>query len=164
MGETGMNTDLQRLVERHSLTLYRLAFSYCGNRPDAEDAVQETFVKLLSVRKTFDSDERLLNWLMLVTANNCRDLLRSAWRRKRRDLEQADQTAAQDPDPDTRLSVRQAIDRLPLAYRGIVYLYYYEEYPVKRIAAALGLTETAVRSRLDRARKQLKKTLGGETE
>lgn len=159
-----MNTDLQRLVERHSLTLYRLAFSYCGNRPDAEDAVQETFVKFLSVRKTFESDEHLLNWLMLVTANNCRDLLRSSWRRKRQDLDAAQETPAPERDMDTSLTVRQAIDALPPKDRGIVYLYYYEDYPVKRIAAALGMSETAVRSRLDRARKRLKRDLGGEQE
>ena len=161
MGDIRMNLAFEQAVERYSLTLYRLAYSYCGNRPDAEDAVQEAFVKYLSCRKTFESDEHLLNWLMLVTANQCRDLLRSAWRRKRQDYDELPDIAAPAEDTDERLTVRQAIQSLPPNYRGVVYLYYYEDYPVKRIASALRLSETAVRSRLDRARKLLKQSLGG---
>lgn len=157
-----MRTDYARAVEAFRLSLYRLAFSYCGNRPDAEDAVQEAFLRLLSCKKDFENDEHLLNWLMLVTANICRDLLRSGWRRKRQDTGELPEQTAAPEDADTRLAVRQAIDALPPDYRGVVYLYYYEEYPVRRIAAALGLSETAVRSRLDRARKRLRKKLGGE--
>ena len=65
-------------------------------------------------------------------------------------------------DPDTRLEVQRALQALDPKYRGVVYLFYYEDYPVKRIAQCLGLTQTTVRTRLDRARKQLKQLLGGE--
>lgn len=156
-----MDTTFQQTVERYGAVLYRLAFSYCGNRPDAEDAVQEAFVKYLRCTKSFDSEEHLLNWLMLVTANQCRDLLRSPWRRRRREVDTLPELAAPEVNTDEMLAVRQAIEALPSGYRGVVYLYYYEDYPVSRIAAALGLSETAVRSRLFRARKQLKELLGG---
>ena len=159
-----MEQEFQQVVERHSLSLYRLAYSFCQNRQDAEDAVQETFVKYLSCRKVFRDDEHLLNWLMLVTANQCRDLLRSAWHRKRRDVEALPEQPDFSPDPDTHLMVEAALSSLPPKDRGIVYLFYFEDYPVRRIASSLGLSETAVRSRLSRARDRLKEQLGGEPE
>ena len=159
-----MDQTFQQMVERYSLTLYRLAYSFCQNRQDAEDAVQEAFVRYLSTKKTFRDDDHLLNWLMLVTANQCRDLLRSAWRRKRQDLDTLPELPAAAPDTDTHLAVEAALQSLPPGYRGIVYLYYSEEFPIRRIASSLGLSETAVRSRLSRARERLRQTLGGELE
>ena len=99
---------------------------------------------------------------MTATANQCRDLLKSAARRRNRALEEAERFAAPAEDPDTRLEVQRALQALDPKYRGVVYLFYYEDYPVKRIAQCLGLTQTTVRTRLGRARKQLKQLLGGE--
>ncbi len=159
-----MEQQFQQVVEQYSVTLYRLAYSFCQNRQDAEDAVQETFVRYLSTKKVFRDEEHRRNWLMLVTANHCRDLLRSSWRRKRKDLDELPEISAADPDPDTRLMVESAMQKLQPMDRGVVYLFYFEEYSVKQIANALGLSELAVRSRLSRSRKQLKEILGGEPE
>ena len=164
LGEKNMDQEFQQVVERYSVTLYRLAYSFCQNRQDAEDAVQETFVRYLSTKKVFRDEEHRRNWLMLVTANHCRDLLRSSWRRKRKDLNSLPEQAASTPDPDTHLMIEAALQKLQATDRGIVYLFYFEDYPVKRIAKALGMTETAVRSRLSRARDRLKQILGGELE
>lgn len=157
-----MDTDLQRLAKEHSARLYRLAFSYLGAPSDAEDAVQETFVRYLTCGRDFDSDEHRLNWLMKVTANVCRDQLRRSARRNQQPIDTLPEPAAPARDDDTRIAVQQALFSLPSDDRGVVYLYYYEEYSVRQIAAALSLSETAVRSRLDRARKRLKKLLGGD--
>lgn len=152
-----MNMVFQQAVKQYSGTLYRLSFSYCGNAPDAEDVLQETFLRYLRCQPEFETPEKLRAWLMTVTANLSRDLLRK--RRRQAPLTEAETIAAPETEPD--YDVRRAILALPVSYRGVVYLYYYEQYSVRQIAQMLHLSETAVRSRLHRARRQLEKYLGG---
>ena len=157
-----MELEFEQLVRELSPSLFRLALSYTGSREDAEDAVQEVYLKYLREGRRFNSPEEARRYLMTATANQCRDLLKSAARRRNRALEEAERFAAPAEDPDTQLEVQRALQALDPKYRGVVYLFYYEDYPVKRIAQCLGLTQTTVRTRLDRARKQLKLLLGGE--
>ena len=154
-----MQIDFQQMVEKYASPLFRLAFSYCGNRADAQDVVQEVFLKYLQSPPRCDSPEQLRAWLTTVTANKCKDLLRSAHRRRSAPL--AD-TPAPPGISDEVYEVRAALEKLPPRLRSAVYLYYYEQLPTKRIAKALGLTDAAVRSRLRQARKRLKELLGGE--
>lgn len=154
-----MEHDFQRVVEQYATTLYRLAFSYCGNRPDAEDVLQEVFLKYLCCGLSFEAEEKRRSWLMTVTANQCRDLLRSAWRRRRQSLSDLPELPA--PEPEDYSDVEAALAALAPKYRGIVFLFYYEGYSTKQIAQALGLNESTVRTRLERARKHLKHHLGG---
>ena len=154
-----MQIEFQQVVEAYASSLYRLAYSYCGNRLDAQDAVQEVFLTYLQHPPVCDGPDRLRAWLMTATANKCKDLLRSANRRRTAPLEDA---PAPPDDTDEVLEVRAAIGKLPQRLRGVVYLFYYEQLPVKQIAQILNLSETAVRSRLHAARKQLRDLLGGE--
>lgn len=157
-----MGLEFEQLVRELSPSLFRLAVSYTGSREDAEDAVQEVFLKYLRGGRRFDNLEEARRYLMAATANQCRDLLKSAAWQRNRGLEEAEQLAAPAEDTDTRLEVQRALQSLDPKYRGVVYLFYYEDYPVQRIAQSLGLTQTTVRTRLDRARKQLRLLLGGE--
>ena len=84
-----MQIDFQQMVEEYTPSLYRLAFSYCGSRADAQDVVQEVFLKYLQSPPRCDSPAQLRGWLMTVTANKCKDLLRSAHRRRSVPLEDA---------------------------------------------------------------------------
>ena len=154
-----MHIDFQKVVEAHSASLFRLACSYCGNRSDAQDVVQEVFLKYLQHPPQCDGPEQLRAWLMTVTANKCKDLLRSARYRGAVPLEDA---SAPPGNADEVLDVRAALEKLSPKQRTAVYLYYYEQLPTREIAKALGLTEAAVRARLLQARKQLKTLLGGE--
>ena len=154
-----MQIEFQQVVEAYAPSLYRLAYSYCGNRSDAQDAVQEVFLKYLQHPPVCDGPDRLRAWLMTTTANKCKDLLRSANRRRTAPL--ADAPAPPD-NADEVLDVRAAVLKLPPGLRGVVYLFYYEQLPTRQIAQILNLSETAVRSRLHTARKQLKDLLGGE--
>ena len=154
-----MQIDFQQVVEAYTSTLYRLAYSYLLNRTDAEDAVQEVFVSLLQHPPKCDGPEQLRAWLMTATANKCKNLLRSGWRRRTLPLEDVHAS----PDHrDEVLEVRAAIEKLSPNLRGVVHLYYYEGRRVREIAEMLELSETAVRSRLFQARKQMKKLLGGD--
>ena len=154
-----MEIEFQRMVEEYSPCLYRLAYSYCLNRADAEDMVQEAFLACLQHEPRCKGPEQLRAWLMTATANKCKNLLASGWRRKTQPLEDVHAS----PDPrDEVLEVRAALAKLPPKLRGVVHLFYFEGMPTKQIAAMLSLSETAVRSRLHQARKQLKNLLGGE--
>ena len=154
-----MEIELQQVVETYASSMYRLAYSYCANRPDAEDAVQEVLIKYLQQPPRCKSPDQLRAWLMTATANKCKDLLRSRRRRPVQPLAEACADAGMDDDA---LDVRDAVLRLPVGQRGIVYLFYYEDMTTKQIAETLHLSETAVRSRLFQARKTLKTLLGGD--
>lgn len=154
-----MQTDFQQTVETLMPLLYRLAYSYCLNRSDAEDVVQEVLLSYLQHPPRCGSPEQLRAWLMTATANKCKNLLQSGWRQRTQPLEDVHAS----PDHrDEVLEVRAALSKLPPNLRGVVHLFYFEGIPTKEIAGMLGLTDTAVRSRLFQARKQLKKLLGGE--
>ena len=154
-----METDCRQLVYRYMGTLYRLAYSFCRNRADAEDVVQSVFEKYLRCRPTFETEEKRKAWLMKVTANACKDLLRAPWRCRCCSLEEAAEPAVLMEEESALLS---AVLGLPAKYRGVVHLYYYEDYTVTQIANVLNISESAVRMRLMRARQKLKEELEGD--
>ncbi len=154
-----MQLEFQQVVEAYGPALYRLAYSYCLNRSDAEYVVQEVFLSYLQRKPRCGSPEQLRAWLMTSTANKCKNLLKSGWRKRTLPLEDVHAS----PDHrDEVLEVRSALAKLPPNLRGVVHLYYFEQMPTKQIAELLSLSETAVRSRLFQARKQLKTLLGGD--
>ena len=154
-----MQLEFQRIVEEFTPDLYWLAYSYCMNRSDAEDVVQEVFLTCLQRKPRCDGPEQLRAWLMTVTANKCKNLLKSGWRNRTLPLEDVHAS----PDHrDEVLEVRSAMAKLSPNLRGVVHLFYFEQMSTKQIAEALNLSETAVRSRLFQARKQLKTLLGGD--
>ena len=154
-----MQLEFQRIVEEFTPDLYWLAYSYCMNRSDAEDVVQEVLLKYLQHRPQCAGRRQLRAWLMTATANKCKDLLNSGWRKKMLPLEDVH---AHLDHLDEVLEVQEALSRLPPELRGVVHLYYFEGLPAKQIAEALHLSEAAVHSRLHRARKQLETLLGGD--
>jgi RNA polymerase sigma-70 factor (ECF subfamily) len=125
--------------------MYRLAFSYCRNREDAEDVVQEVFLKLLRQKSEFLDEQKLRSWLLKVTVNACMDLLRSPWRGRCCALEEATEpTVLMQEESELMLAVLH----LPAKYRGVIHLYYYEDYSITEIAGILNVSESAVRMRL----------------
>lgn len=153
-----MDLEFQTIVERYSASLYRLAYSFLGSRQDAEDVLQEVFFKFLRKRPDFAEEGQLRAWLRTVTANQCRDILRSPWRRRTLPLEEAASWPEPAPDPD----VEAALHQLKPKDRAIVYLFYFEQCSSAEIARTLHMTDAAVRSRLTRARQTLKTLLGGD--
>ena len=153
-----MNTDSLQSGQRFTRNMYRLAFSYCRNREDAEDVVQEVFLKLLRQKSEFLDEQKLRSWLLKVTVNACMDLLRSPWRGRCCALEEATEpTVLMQEESELMLAVLT----LPAKYRGVIHLYYYEDYSITAIAGILTVSASAVRMRLMRARQKLKEQLGG---
>jgi len=143
--------------------VFRIALNFFGNTYDAEDAVQEVMLKLYTSGKSgkrFESEEHLRFWLIRVTVNFCKNELRSARRRKHVAFEDLAEPVMFEYRGESELY--GAVMSLPEAYRSALYLFYYEELSVKEIATLLKLSETAVTTRLSRARSQLKLILTTE--
>jgi len=125
---------------------------------DAEDMVQDTFVKLINSGKQFESPEHEKAWLIVTASNLCKSELRRH-RRREEDISEYQDLASEDGEHSETMD---AIMALPAEYKAAVYMYYYEGYSTAEIAKMLSKSEGTVRSLLHRARKRLKKMLGGE--
>lgn len=145
-------------VEQHQDMVYRIALHYFGNPYDAEDIVQETFLRLYAQEKTFESEDHLHRWLMRVAVNLCKDALKSPWRKQRADLDAL--TVKPVFDRVEQRELYQEVMALPEKYRTVLNLYYYEELSTKEIAELLSLRQTTVTTRLSRGRGLLKDRLG----
>ena len=148
--------EFTRAVERYGDMLYRIAFSYCKNRADADDLVQNAFIKYLRGKKPFASEEHLRNWLIRVTVNECKQHFR-LFRRRPENLADYENTLVFESDDYGDLF--EAIMALNKKYREVIILYYYEGYSIAETAALLGLPSATVGTRLRRAREALNKQL-----
>lgn len=136
-------------------TVYRVAVHNTRCKSDAEDITQEVFVKLLESSKKFKDGEHLKAWLIRVTINECRTLMRKYSRETEQSAEIAD-CAVYDGD-----SVLEAVKALPENYRNAIYLHYYEGYTAKEIGKILDSKENTVLSWLSRGRATLRKEMIG---
>ena len=148
--------EYRRIAEAYIDDIYRAALSCCRSRSDAEDAVQNAFVKLMTADVTFTDDEHIRRWLIRVAVNECRNSLNSFWRRRVSFFDELEQEPSASDDERWLLS---EIGRLPAKYSAVLYLHYYEGYRCAEIGALLHLSESNVQTRLMRARKMLKKRL-----
>lgn len=152
-----------QLARDYGPSVYRLAYARTGNRQDAEDVMQETFLTLLRKGPAkFECDGHARAWLLRVAAQRAADHFRRVNRRGEEPLEEAE-TAA--PPREDRGETLEAVLTLPADLRMAVHLYYYEGYSVAETARILGKSEGAVKTRLFRARAKLRDYLteGGET-
>lgn len=150
-------TRFDSAARQYQDMVYRIALHAFGNPQDAEDAVQEVFLRLYIRQEPFAAPEYLRHWLIRVTVNVCRDVLKSPWRRRRVPLEELPETPVFDR-PEQGELYREVMG-LPEKYRTVLYLFYYEELTVKEIGEVLDLRTTAVTTRLHRARAKLKERL-----
>ena len=143
-------------VRLHQNMIYRVALHYFGVPQDAEDAVQAVFLKLYTEKGSFDGPE-LRYWLLRVTLNYCRDILKSPWRKRRVSMDAISEPIFEQPE---QLGLYREVMALPEKYRTVLHLHYYEDLPTKEIASLLEISQTAVTTRLSRGRDLLKKRLG----
>ena len=149
--------DYERIVRTHMDTIYRIAVSYTKTSADADDIVQQTFVKLLSKKETFTDEEHEKRWLIRVCINECNSFFSSFWRRNVDSMDMLT-TEPQFTTPENT-DLYDAIRQLPGKCSFVVYLFYYEGYSTREIAKLLHIKEATVRTRLVRARKLLKEQL-----
>ena len=142
------------LARAYAPAIYRLAYARTGSRADAEDIMQEVFVRLLRAGPDFADRAHARAWLLRVAANCANDWFRAPWRRREGPL--TDSLPAPEHEDG---GVVEAVLALPAKYRTAVHLYYYEELSVAEIAKIMGKSEGAVKSRLFRARAMLREAL-----
>ena len=143
--------DWEQLVTDNENRLYRAALAILGDPAEAEDAVQDTFLKYLEKQPQLESSDHERAWLMRVTVNGCKSRLRSPWRKRRVPLTDALPTAG----PEERQEVEELM-ALPVKDRLVIHLFYYEGYATAEIARITGEAEGTIRSRLSRARGKLR--------
>ncbi len=149
----------ERAVRQYGPSVYRLAFSQLRNRQDAEDVYQEVFLRYVEKAPAFEDPEHEKAWLLRVTVNCCKDMLRSLWRKRNVPLDEARELpffTQEERDLDRELLKLSQKDRV------LLHLIYWEDLSTSQAASVLGCRPAAVRQRLVRARKRLKKVLEEE--
>ena len=154
--ETYACNDLELAIREYGHRVQSLAFVYLKNIHDAEDAAQEVFLTYLRRAPHFLSAQKEKSWIMTVTANKCRDMLRSKHR------EELPLTEDLRYIPEEESVVLRAVLELDEIYRVPIHLHYYEGYSIREIAAFLRVRPGTVGCRLSRGRELLKNRLGGE--
>ena len=152
--------EVERALRRHGSQILHLAWSYLHSRADAEDVLQDTMVQLMRTSPQFENENHEKAWLMRVAANLCKNRLRSPWSR----YGELPEDYPAEGIPEESLELLQAVGRLPLKYREVVHLFYYEDATTAQIAQILGKNEATVRSLLSRARARLRAWLKGGSE
>lgn len=152
----GTDEYIQHVLNKYSSMLIRLAFTYTKNVTDAEDVVQDVYVNLIQRGMGFESEEHEKAWLIRVTINKCKNRLKSAWNRCNIPLNEDISYL-----PEEESEVLTTVLNLPVKYRTIIHLFYYENYSIKEISKMLKRSPGTVGTWLARGRKLLKKELIG---
>ena len=152
--------DWEQLVNENENHLYRAALAILRDAHEAEDAVQDTFLRALRAWPGFRGDCAVETWLVRIAINVCKRQLRSPWRLLRAPQESLDSLRMEGPEPPDDTLVR-AIQALPPKYREVIILYYYQEWKAWEIAQRLHVPVSTVTVRLSRARGLLKERLKG---
>lgn len=158
---TGDQVAFGELVTRYQSAVYNMASRMLGDPTDAEDAAQEVFVRAWNQLHTFHLDRRFSTWLLSIASHHCIDVLR-----RRKPSAPLDGVAlyvqSNEPEPDElvlrdeqREMVQGLINSLPDKYRAVTLLRYYGDLSYDEISQATGLSESAVKTQLHRARRML---------
>lgn len=155
--------EFREFYDRQVKRVYRLAMVLMGNISDAEDVTQTVFLKAWEKKPNFRDSDHEIAWILTTTRNQCKDIHKSFYRRKRADLENA-------PEPQVTLETQmdseiwEALQSLTEKYRMVLYLYYYEGYSVRELSVILGRRESTLQTQLATGRKQMKSLLESKGE
>ena len=156
-------TDMERIMEQYGDALLRMSYLYLKDYHLAEDAVQDTFLKIYKSYHGFQGKSSEKTWVMRIAINVWKNYLRTGWlRRVVPSPVLLDSLSAEEfPEEDDLLP---RILNLPPKYKEVLLLYYYQELKIREISDILHIPESTVSIRLKRAREQLKIQLEGENE
>ena len=157
--------NYEMAVSNYAEDIYRMVFSMVQAKEDAEDILQNVFMKLLLYQKEFHDSDHLRRWLIRVAINECNSLWTSSWRKKveLKDFSERDMTGNESFHNSEYEDLYTAMRSLPPKLRIVIHLFYYDEFSTKEIASLLHILEATVRTRLSRARKLLKIQLDDQT-
>ena len=159
MNRAHSQEEMAALYRRHVSMVYQICLMLLKNVPDAEDATQNVFRKVMEQDKPFRDPEHEKAWLIVTARNECRDQLKHWWRRNWESETALLQVSSRQPEDS---GLKELIWELPEQDRLVLYLYYYQGYTAQEIAELLGKNPSTVRTWLVRARKKLKLRLEAE--
>lgn len=151
-----MQTEIEKVIDKYSDMVYRIALTRTGIVENAEDVFQEVFMRFSEKRPSFNSDEHEKAWFIRVTINLTKNIKTSAWNRKVVNLDESIVFETKEEN-----DVFSAVCNLPQNYKTVIYLLYYEGYKVKEISKIMKIKEGTIKTWLFRARQILKENLEG---
>ena len=156
------NQRLEQLVDRYQEQVMRMCFLYLCDKTMAEDAMQETFLKVYRAMDTFRGEASEKTWIMRIAIRTCYDMNHSGWFRVfNRSVTPDMVPEAAVPFEESDDELMNAVIRLPIRLREVILLYYYQHMNVNETAEALGISQSSVSGRLKRGREKLKDALEG---
>ena len=145
-------TDVRSILQTHGDALYRSAYLLLGNPHDVQDILQEVLLRFLQKAPSFASVEHERAWLLRVTTNCCMDCLRFRKKHTYTDLDLLKECL---PAPEHKTNLEE-LYALPVKWKSVLILHYFEGYSIAELAKILRLSENAVKKRLQRGREALK--------
>jgi RNA polymerase sigma-70 factor (ECF subfamily) len=155
---------MEEVLRKYSSMVYRIAFSRTKSSFEAEDILQDVFLRYIKSKIKFADGEHLKAWLIKVTINCSKTRLASVWFRRIVELTENIVSAHKDTticELKEKSQVYFAVLELPTKYRTVIHLFYYEDLSIKQISELLGKNESTIKSQLFRARSILKEKLKG---
>lgn len=152
--------DIERMIKVYGDSLLRMCTIYLKDRVLAEDAVQDTFIKVYQKYNTFNGNADEKTWVMRIAMNTCKNYMRTSWFKKVKTGVELETVSTERVDEkliaqEEQRQLLQEISELNYKYKEVLLLYYYQELATKEIAQVLGIKEGTVRVRLQRAREKL---------
>jgi RNA polymerase sigma-70 factor (ECF subfamily) len=152
----GDEVALTALIDRHSARVHAFLLRYSGNRADADDLLQETWVRVARAAQSFDAARRFRSWLYGIATHLARDQFRRRSAKERALRALATQPRAQQRDALDRAELHERIAELPDSMRAVLQLRYFESMGEAEMAEALGIPRGTVKSRLHAALRELR--------
>lgn len=159
--------QLDEWMRTYGTDVLNVAYSYMRNYPQAQDIVQDVFLRAFTKMDSFRGQSSVRTWLLSITANRCKDVLRS-WNNRHVTVEEDVELGATGETPEHEVvsqleqsELWAAVSELPVKYREVIVLFYLRDLSGAEIAEILGTTEQNIRTRLHRGRTMLKELLTG---
>ena len=143
--------DVRNAVLKYSDMLYKICIVILCNEHDVQDAIQDTFCRYMEKKPIFRDEEHEKAWLIRVATNISRDMIRFRIRHPKVSIDELENSLVA---PEQKETLRELLE-LPVKQKMVLYLHYVEGYHIKEIADILGITEGAVKMRLQRGREQM---------
>ncbi len=163
-----METEIERLIDTYGNDVLRTSYMYLKDSHKAEDAFQEVFYKVYKKYGSFRGESSEKTWIIKITVNVCKDMLRSSWIKRIFLTDQIGRESSETDDVEKKIIKKDENRRLfdevislSQNYKEVIILYYYHGFDTAEISKAMNIPEGTVRSRLHRGREILKNRLGG---
>lgn len=169
-GDGGLKSQFNEYITRYNADLTRLCVSLCGNISDAEDLLQDTWLKAMRHYQNYDKSKPFDKWLYCICVNTYKNTLSSAFYKKRRFFNSDEEervffnsiSEISSSTRDDYFELHRAISSLNKKHRIVIVLYYFKDYSITEISQIINIPTGTVKSRLSKARAELKRRLTHE--